>query len=58
MAKIEEAGSKEMQEKEEILKNNNMLLSLYINLVKGKLISPRDFWSLHYNPVILIFLID
>lgn len=51
MAKIEETGTNEMKGKQKILQENILILSLYKNLVKERLITPQDFWSLHYTPV-------
>lgn len=37
--------------KQKILEENTHLQSLYLYLVKEKLITPQDFWTFHYKPV-------
>uniref|UniRef100_A0A1I8BJ52 BSD domain-containing protein n=1 Tax=Meloidogyne hapla TaxID=6305 RepID=A0A1I8BJ52_MELHA len=42
-------ANKDQEEKIKILEQNAHLHQLYLYLVKEKLISSHDFWSLHYN---------
>jgi hypothetical protein len=51
------ATNKDQEEKIKILEQNVNLHQLYLYLVKEKLISSQDFWSLHYAPVLFSFLI-
>nr|CAD2198854.1 unnamed protein product [Meloidogyne enterolobii] len=44
------SASKDQEEKIKILEQNAHLHQLYLYLVREKLISSQDFWSLHYNP--------
>ncbi|KAI1733133.1 tRNA synthetase class II core domain (G, h, p, S and t) domain-containing protein [Ditylenchus destructor] len=49
MSRTEES-SREFQIKKKTLEENAHLQSLYLHLVKEKLITPQDFWTLHYKP--------
>uniref|UniRef100_A0A915DNB8 BSD domain-containing protein n=1 Tax=Ditylenchus dipsaci TaxID=166011 RepID=A0A915DNB8_9BILA len=49
-SKAEENGNREFQIKKKTLEDNAHLQSLYLHLVKEKLISPQDFWAFHYRP--------
>lgn len=50
-SKAEKSGNQELVIKQKILEENLHLQSLYLYLVKEKLITPQDFWTFHYKQV-------